>query len=101
MKLRQDFAERTPIGLTQVTALTRQARFDAAVQGSGHERLATVLDRGVHDESAVRCEAGAFVTVAVGDGSHVATGNVHDLELESTARARDVGQPATIWADRW
>jgi len=56
--------------------------------------------RGVEDQAAVGRKARAFVGVGVGNGGDRARAQVHDVQLEGAADARDVGHPAAVGTQR-
>src|SRR6478609_7407662 len=92
--------ERAPVGLANVAAAPGQPGLDLAVEGGGHQRFGAVLARGVNDQTAVGCKARAFVGRGVGDRLHVAAGEFHHLQLERAADAGNIGQRASVGAQR-
>ena len=52
----------------------------------------------IQNKPAVRCKARVLIGTGVGDGCTHATGQVHHVQLESTANARDVSHPAAVRA---
>jgi hypothetical protein len=69
VKIQKSWAHWAPVGFPNITTLTRQARFDSAVQRGGHQGFTALDNRRVDQKSTVGRKTGALIGRCVGQRS--------------------------------